>query len=497
MIKQYPLNRESFIIKSDLAGESPIYLYWPQDQSTLLYSVSITELLDDPRVLKPLKVSNEGLSFLLQSGVVPPPKTAYEDIYILGIGDKADVSTQNGKVVVNFSHEFPFMNANRLSADEMQPDEDLILQMLAEATINGIDESKPSFLFHSAGKDSNTIALALAEAGWQGKVTFITHKSKGASDESEISAKIAKQLGFKHQVLNEVDLLQAEHYKAIEDYFINAPFSSTDNVTLAYPLYAQQLPKLKGANIIDGGGNDSHMMTPPTQRERNVLPIAKFTHHASFMRHLIQSESLLSPLIRTPAEWCGMSGLSFADTKKILPEAVNTYSHWENESQRRSDWDIFDFKTDMYSTRTISEMHIRKARNFSDSINANLILPFANEKVAQYFSKMPEQYLFDRKSLKNKLILREMLKNKIGLDSDALGKMGFSYDSRTMVLQNWDSITKEIHKCTLWKKAAVIEVTTRWKACINDKGWSSGATARLLYRIFLLSMWHNYNKYLN
>lgn len=95
---------------------------------------------------------------------------------------------------------------------------------------------------------------------------MITHKSKGQADESEISAKIAKQLGFKHQILHEVDQLQAEHKQAINDYFVNAPFPCTHNVILAYPLYAHQLPELKGANIIDGGGDDSHMMTPPTAR---------------------------------------------------------------------------------------------------------------------------------------------------------------------------------------------------------------------------------------
>lgn len=490
------LNIKNQSLKTDLAGELPLYLYWPQDQSTLLYSTSITELLNDARVPKPLKVSTEGLSFLLQSGVVPPPITAYQDIYILGIGDKAKVTTENSKVDIQFSHEFPFLNAKRLQADEMQPDEDLILQMLAEATISRIDESKPSFLFHSAGKDSNSIALALAEGGWQNKVTLISHKSKGKADESEISANIAKQLGFKHQVLHEVDHLQAEHKQAINDYFVNVPFPCTDNVTLAYPLYAHQLPELKGANIIDGGGNDSYMMTPPTARELKVVPLSKLTHHASFMRHFIKSESLLSPLMRTPAEWCGMSGLSFADTKNILKDAKNVYSHWKYESNLRKDWDLVDCKTSILTPVTASELHIRKARNFADSINSTLVLPFANQQVAEYFAKMPEQYLFDRKTLKNKLILRKILKDRIGLDSDALGKLGFSYDSRSIVLQNWDWMLLEMQQCHLWKQAGLEQVIARMKNRINGTGWGSGSAGRLLYRIFLLSAWFNSNKYI-
>lgn len=497
MINQYLPFQPGLILQSDLAGEFPLYLYWPKDKSTLLYSKSIIELLDEHRVPKPLKLSNEGLSFLLQSGVVPPPKTAYEDIYILGIGDQAKVLTINGKIEIEFSHDFPFMNDNRLLTSEMQPDEDLILQMLAEATISRIDESKPSFLFHSAGKDSNSIALALAEAGWQDKVTLITHKSKGMADESEISAKIANHLGFRHQVLYEVDELKVDHKQAIDSYFINAPFPSTDNVTLAYPLYAQQLPELKGANIIDGGGNDSHMMTPPTQRELKTFALSKVTHHASYLRYFFKSESLLSPLVRTSAEWFGMSGLSFADTQKIFLESMNVYSHWQQESQLRKDWDLFDFKTDIYSTRTIAEVHIRKARNFSDSIHSNLILPFASQQVAEYFAKMPEEYLFDRKTLKNKLILRKILKERNVVDSDAIGKMGWNYDSSSIVLQNWAWMFEEIQQCELWDQSGIEEVAYRMKNRMNGSGWGSAASARLLYRLFLVSAWYKNNKYLN
>jgi len=496
MIKGYIQGQPGLVLESDLAGEFPLYLYWPQGQSPLLYSTSITELLNDARVPKPLKVSTEGLSFLLQSGAVLPPKTAYQDIYILGIGDKAKVSTVNGKIDIHFSHEFPFLNAKRLQADEMQPDEDLILQMLAEATISRIDESKPSFLFHSAGKDSNSIALALAEAGWQDKVTLITHKSKGQADESEISAKIAKQLGFKHQILHEVDQLQAEHKQAINDYFVNAPFPCTDNVTLAYPLYAHQLSVLKGANIIDGGMNDRYMVSPPTERELKVVPLSKLTHHASFMRYFVKSESLFSPLLRTPAEWMGgNSGLSFSDTKKILPNAVNVYPHWLQQTQKRKNWDLFDYKTAQY-TAISTERFQRKARNFADSINANMVLPWANQQVAGYFAKMPEQHLFDRKALKNKLILGKILKDRIGLDSDALGKLGFSYDSRSIVLQNWDWMHQEMQQCNLWHQPGLLKVMTRMKNRMNSTGWGAGAAGRLLYRMYLLSAWQRKSEYL-
>ena len=146
MIIEYKCNELPINIFSDLASEFPVYIYWSADKQVLLYSTSITELFDDVRIPKPLKASDEGISFLLQSGVVPPPKTGYKDIYILGIGDTAKITTVSGKIEITFKHEFPFMNINRLHADEIKPNADLILQMLA---LYSLKLAKPILQNHS------------------------------------------------------------------------------------------------------------------------------------------------------------------------------------------------------------------------------------------------------------------------------------------------------------------------------------------------------------
>lgn len=493
MINQYFIDQPKLLLESDVAGEFPLYIYWSKSNQILLYSTSIVALLNDSRVLKPLKLSIEGLSFLLQNGVVPPPKTAYQDIYILGIGDKAEVSTKGQQINVHFSHQFPFLNANRLIADETPPDEELILELLAEATISRIDSSKPVYLFHSAGKDSNSIALALAEAGWQSKVTLITQKSKGMADESEISRKIAKRLGFKHRILHEVDELKAEHKGLIEEFFSKSPFPSTDNVTLAYPLYLQQVPELREANIIDGGGNDSHMMLPPSPHDIRNFRIAKFSKYASSMRRYVNSESYLSFALRTPAEWCGMSGLSLADTLRIFPEALNVYSYWKNESKKQRMSDLVDYKTSILTPIVASEMHIRKARNFADAVGSNLILPFANKAVAEYFSKMPEKYLFDRKSNKNKLVLRKMLKDRIGLDSDALGKKGWTYDHISLVAKNFEYFASVASRPKLWNGKGLNDFIERIRRYGGKSDRASRVGYSVFYRVVLISYFCNYS----
>lgn len=493
MINIHTTNESPLRLKSDLAGEYPLYLYLSDDKQIMLYSTRLTELLNDERVRKPLRVSTEGLSFLLQSGVVPPPKTAYENLFIVSIGDTAQAQTIAGKIELSFTHAFPFLNAKRLSETEMAPDEDLILQMLAEATISRLDPSRPSFLFHSAGKDSNSIALALAEAGWQDKVTLITHKSKGARDESAISAKIANQLGFNHQILHEVDQLDQFHKQAIEAYFVSAPFPCTDSVSLAYPLYALQLPSLIGANIIDGMGNDVFIGHIPNALEYKRQRISKYLGCIRSLSHLVPSTSLFHAAGKCRTEHTGLSGFSFADTKTIYSDGVNTDKYWQS---RDTNLDYLDFRASIRGIIIDQEVFIRKVRNFSSSVGANLVLPWTNENVAKYFATMPEVYVFNRKAFKNKLILRKILKERIGLDSDKIGKMGFSYDKASVIQENWVWVKSQIVNCSLWKPQGLQHIVTRLKNLAEGNGRNAVVAAGFLYRLFLISIWHNKNKYI-
>lgn len=494
MIQEYSLGDAALTLKSDLAGEFPVYIYVSEDKRKLLYSKSITNLLHDGRVKKPLSIANQGCSFLLRNGFVPPPKTIYKNIFIISIGNIAEIRTKKGEISINFRYDFPFRNSNRLHHDEMQPDEDLILQLVAEATISRIDASKPSFLFHSAGKDSNTIALALAEAGWQDRVTLVTHKSKGKADESEISRSIANKLGFKHHILYEVDSLEPQHQTHIEHFFERMPFPSVDNVTLAYPLYALQFPDLIGANIIDGGGNDTYMGTPLTKRDKQKLLLSQATLPLSFLLWFFDSPHVLQRLLCEPSEMFAGINFSYKDIKAIYPEMLSIRTCWESELFLGYNRDIFGFKTGI---RTLaSEAYIRKVRIFTDVFDARLILPFASEAVAGYFRKLPEHHLFSRRDLKNKLILREILKNRLNLDSDAIGKMGFSYDSVNLVDLNWIAITREIRECSLWDTAQTEKILRRLRRIMLAKKKYSRLSARLIYKLYLLSAWLNYSQYI-
>ena len=489
MVYKYHSNNPEINIQSDLAAQFPIYLYLSSNKDYLLYSNSIQELLKHQEVITPLELREESISFLLQSGIVPLPNTVYKNIFIVGIGDNANIKTLENKIQISFSHHFPFKNKNRDSEAEIEEEE--ILNLLANATKSVLNKERHSYLFHSAGKDSNMIALALAQAGEQDKFTCLTYKSKDENDESAISKKIAEKLGFKHQILYQPKSLEAKHIQSIHDYFENIPFPCVDNATLAYPLYNTQV-EFQGSNIIDGSGNDVYIGHVPNKSEYYKQKLLSNFHHFRAITDKLSSNNKLRNITHTKSEWAGLSGFSFFDTKRVFHPTRNVYDYWKQMDKERRDWDYLDLRADIWGSFVESDRVIRKARNLAFTNNANLILPWCDAKVAEYFSTLPEQYLVDRKAFKNKLLLRKILKDKIGLDSDKLGKKAYAFDFFVILLAIKKEVLREVLSCQLWDKTEIKILTE--KLFHNS---SSNEKSKILYqRLYLISSWYNKNKYI-
>lgn len=492
MVTKYVVSDDEIILESDLAGEFPLYIYLSPDREYLLHAKSIKALLEHDDVPTPLEITDRSISFLLQSGTVPPPHTVYKDIFVVGIGDKVRVTHQNRKIALDFSHDFPFMDNYR--DKEGEPDETHLLELMAEAAISRLETAKPTYLFHSAGKDSNTIALAMAEAGYQDKITCITHQSRGDKDESEISRQIAVKLGFKHRTVPELKSLNKERIESIYHYFENLPLPSTDNVTLAYPLYATQF-EFQGKNILDGCGNDVYMGYLPDETNYKRANTFSRLHPLRPFTGRLSSAGWLTTVTRTRSEWTGMFGLSYGDTKKILPGAEDVYPFWREEDRKRSDWDYLDLRSDIRGCITEPGIFQLKVRLSASIYGNNLILPFTNEKVAEYLWKLPAHHLYDKKTFRNKLILRKMLKERIGLDSDKLGKMAYVFDFYSILMLMRKEVDHEILSCRLWDSTGVSEVLDSFYSKIAANPTKAEKVTTLLQRLYLVSIWYNQNRY--
>jgi asparagine synthase (glutamine-hydrolysing) len=481
----------------DLAGERPVYVHLARDCSRALVGTDLKALLDDPRLSRPLVIDREGVAFLLQSGVVPPPRTAIEGLFVLGIGQSARLATRDGAVEIGFGCDFPFRHADRLPPEAAEPPRDeAILERLAAAIADRRRPGRGAVLFHSAGKDSNTLALAIAAAGWQDEVTFASLRSTGSADESAISAGIAARLGARHVVLEEAGRLDAAATATIERHFVEALLPCTDNVALSYPLYGQQQPALLEADLIDGLGGDVYLGHVPSQRQRQRMRMSGTMSVLLAPGSRAASTSLLHVAGRSRAEWCGLSGFSHQETAALLPDAADARAHWRRCSRALRHLDDFDFLSRVKGGIISPEVNARKLQNFADATGAAAIFPWKNEEVARYFWRMPEAHLLDRVRLRDKIVLRAMLYSRLGLDCDAIGKRGFTYNTPRLVRENAAWLRAEIAACPLWAAGPADRLAARLQARSTGRGWGAAAAAKRLYRLFLIAMWATRSRHL-
>ena len=95
------------------------------------------------------------------------------------------------------------------------------------------------------------------------------------------------------------------------------------------------------------------------------------------------------------------------------------------------------------------------------------------------------------------MILRKILKRRIDLDSDLIGKKTFSHDTNIIVDLNWKEILTEIKKCNLWSDKEMVILVNRLRKTMKSKKKYSNFSGVLIYRIYLISCWNNYFKYLS
>ncbi len=487
MVRKITPQEAPIKLEGDPAGGRPLYIYFPDHKKFVLVSEDIKALLEHPETGAPLEVSPLGISFLLQSGVIPTPYTVFKNLYVLNIGDKAEILKISERLEINFSHHFPYFNFAR--EKEFLPDENKLLRLLGESTLQKLRSGAPTYLFQSLGKDSNTIALALAECGFHDLIC-LTLSTGDRKDESEVAAEIARRLGFKHQKLLIPRRLTPHHFRELEFYFENIPLPCVDGVSLAYPFYALQI-NFRGTNVLDGSGNDIYMGHVPRHVE---FKRQKIYPRFCFLRPLadrLPSGNFLSAITRTRSEMAGPFGFTFRDTKKLFPPAIPVFPFWKKADQMRKNWDYFDLKADIWGPNLEFDLVMRKARNFAAVYGVNLIFPWADRQVAEYVKRIPERFLFDRDNFRNKLILRKILKERLGLDSDALGKFSYGFNAYGLLSRMKNQVTKEILDCSLWNPQEAEKILQKLEEGAN-KG--KRLFRKLWVRLYLISAWYNHNR---
>lgn len=466
-------------INGNLSGRKPKYIILDRQSCEVAVYEGEGEL---PPHIGPL--SRENLSELLQLSYVIPPNTVYEDVYTVNIGDSLIFSRENGSVRITYDHKFPFLERFREKKSLCQSDFLEALYCAAQRQVAG----KEPLLFHTAGKDSNTILASYLEAGRASSLTLLSGASSGKSDESEISKSIAKKFGLRYvsiPILEKLDDAKLDYLKA--QLALHA-FPNLDAVMLPLCLYGYTGFDFEGRDCIFGDGNDGYFLSLPSRLESRLSPLTGLLSRFRKIKLPVSSSSKLGGLLRSKMEWSGVYGLSYYDTDKLLNGAINAFDRIVLDEGFRDGLNPLEFKSDAYATRAISQRMIQKLALFCCANDANCVLPFADEEFVSAWGYLEAGRVANEGGGLNKVLLRNIVLDVVGIDTTAVGKKGWSFDYVKFVQEHRELILREVARCSYWKPA-ISEWINQMCQARDSLTTSKIHACRSVYVVFMVSLW--------
>ncbi len=477
---------DGLALKGDDTGGRIIYLAASEDR--VLIGLEMSSLLDGlrSRGVRP-SISPESLSFFLHDGQVPFPRTLYDGVFALTIGDRGLVKAEGGSLEVTFSLEFPYFST--LSREDQEPDPDRLLTVLAQATEDMLAGEENALLLLSAGKDSTALALALAEAG-RTDVTCVTYAGEG-DDEYVFAADVCRRLGLPHRTVS-MDTPGADVRAILERFFTESPLPAGDLAQVPTVLAMLGETGDIGA-VVEGTGNDVTFGYVPRPKDRLAARFAIGRWNwVDGLKALLPPGSQLNYLLRDPVEinWPGLR-VRFRETRGLFDDALNTSRHWRAVRRRLGAIDVVDARGLLRGRHFEIGSQKDKIGLAARAFGGRAVHPYQDPRVIDYYFNLPQESRYDREHLVNKVLLRELLRAKLGYDEHAVGSRGFTFDGAAFVRRNREFIRDELFSCALFDRAAVEKLTRG----IDDVGRGPYVWHHIV-GIFQFAAWHNHSRYL-
>tara|TARA_Y100000768_G_scaffold388368_1_gene383839 strand:+ start:2736 stop:4208 length:1473 start_codon:yes stop_codon:yes gene_type:complete len=464
------------------------YLYHDKKKNLFLYSDNLNELINSKFLPSKLEINHEAINHLFLTSIVPPPLTVYKNLFKIGHGIKVKLYSEGSLIGFKFYDENNELKIKSKNIFE-EKDEAFILQKLYEEIELKKDKSLNDLLFQSSGKDSNMIAISYSLFGKAQNLTCLTYNE----DEIYFAKKISDKLGIKHIPLKIHDLKEDEFENKLLEKMENSFFPNTDNAFLGYFFYNDGLLNTPH-NLIDGMGNDIYIGHVPKKREFYMQYFSNFFSKFNFITNYTNS-ILINEILKKKVFWTGLVGLPLLDNKKILNNFNDESDFYENKISKNDDY--FKIRSKIRGRYVDLEKFITKLQCYSQIVNSKAIFPWTNSELATYFLNLNDQYLFDKRLLKNKLILRKILEKRLSIDFDKIGKKDFKFNYWKLMNTNKKFVINTIINCSLFtNKNYLKSLIEKLFSNALKNNLISNRSKTLINQIFQICIWYNNSKYI-
>ena len=207
---------------------------------------------------------------LLRNGFVYPPHSIYSNVKVASLGFDGRQDMYD-----NPRFHFAFQSSRAPARPDTAAVDDRVLletyhRLLCEALSRRIGGMRSPWLLQSGGKDSTSLAIAIAEV--RPRTTCITYR--GGPEENEVASAclVARKLGLRHETL------ACDPGRAYDRYLAmvpRMPLLAADFALLSYADLATEVAVRGGDGIIDGLGSDIYFGTPMNRKQRLLWMLAR------------------------------------------------------------------------------------------------------------------------------------------------------------------------------------------------------------------------------
>lgn len=474
------------MVVGDVSGQNETYVRQLPDR--VIVASQLDELLPLLRSAgHAAEIAPAGVSHILHDGLVPLPSTVFAGMYRLSVGDRAEVRLTGAALEIRTECDYPWLPS--LSREDEEPDVDR-LHALTVASVERRLANVPGdgVLMMSSGKDSVAVAIALAELGKH--PTCITFKAGEDDFEHIVAAEFCRQLGLEHKTV-EMPTDRAVTEASLIRFFESSPVPTADHAAVAYVLSLATSGVTEGA-CIDGGGNDPYMGYVMTADLKKKLRYRiRGRRLAGGLKHLLPVDSPVNYLARSSAAAL-LPGRNprRRETSRFYPEAVSTDDFWYRESRLNSEESLAGALTMSRLRHTEASRSHLKSRLAAAAFGLELVLPFSDSAIADYYFHLPEEARFDKASGTNKVLLRQLLAERIDYDPALVGDSYFRFDGARFMDTHSEFVRNEIQSCALWSDS-VGDMVDSWFDNIERRPllWHA------LFPVFMVSGWHNHSRF--
>lgn len=380
------------------------------------------------------------LADLLRNGFVYPPYSIFDNVRLVGCG-----FDPRQDMFGDPSYRPMFRECRQREARPTQDWAGEYHRMLCKAAAVASHGMSAPWLLQSGGKDSTSLAIALADA--RPDTTCITYL--GGREENEVASArhVARSLGLRHEYL------VCDAGRAYDRYLKlipRIPLLTADFAMLSYADLATDIARQGGDGILDGLGSDLYLGIPADWHKRLLLALARSLHLPDFLtgsRWLARSfelSYLLTTLQMHPFER-GFPGSRFTDAE--------VDSLFGREISARSKARLARFAPAFAQAGGLPEQlsitldimacpgGIAKGLYTAAALQLRVTYPYCNRELWEWVTnKVPPEQRMDVHTGVNKVMVREHIARRFPKLPYVAAKGSFRFDVRDLARQRFDQV---------------------------------------------------------